>query len=621
MTQFAGIRPFPGWESLLPDKKVDALKGELIVIATETTEEEKILQLRKKKHPFYCLQCGEILRFRKEHTRDGVPIHSHFYHKDQECSPSESPDHALTKGYLFDLLKERGYTVKQEYNHRDANGRRVRADVAMLENELKLVVEVQASHGKVADAKRKMSVYGADRVPVAWVLLMDRFFRNYAIVDPRLTGDNQMIIGGEGKYTVHHPLDANMHYRLFLGGQDHALFDFLIDEYLYVIGIIANGNVLLIRRTPKSAERRERVRAQGGKWSTTDDEFDVTLIPEHRIVDVLLDTEVIEVEYEGKVSSPQVSANRFKGKDCEGEEKSKSPATSHVIDFESGKTTEDAHDPIALIRETQEAARRERIRIAEEKKREEMRKEQEREQKRKAELERKLREEEEGLRKEEEASKQLEETLRRREEEVERRQREEEEKTRKWLEQLERKRQEEQRRREEAEKRQIEEQNRLARLEEERRKNEEIRQAQLEEEKIREENHAPQGNIEEEEISEEERKQFVEQRLRQDDERGLNQLRQLAQKGYQLPRALAPKVERNMYHHATLEQTLWYEYLQIPKEQRAQWEQNQFPNGEPEWFTKKKQAFQQPKKQWMKKTDHNKIEPSNNQGEQLTLDL
>lgn len=421
MTQFAGVRPFSGWESYFPNAHEDMMQGEFIVLSTEKIEEEIILQLRKKKHLFYCLQCGKTLRFRREHMRNGAPIHAHFYHQDQECSPSESPVHALTKGFLFNLLKERGYTVTQSYNHRDTNGRRVRADVAMLENELKLVVEVQASHGQVADAKRKMAVYGTDHVPVAWVLLLDRFFRDYAIVDPRLTGDNRMIIGREGKYTVHHPLETTMNYMLVLGGKDHALFDFLIDEYLYVIGIIANGNVLLIRRTPKKAAERERARALGEAWSTTNDEYDVTLIPEQRIVDVLLDTPLIETEYEGKNPSVHKSADKFKGKDCQEEEKSRSVHSPFLIDFEQGKVTEEAQDPLALIRETREAAHRERKQIELEKKREEMLKKQELERKRREELERKRREEalrkqqqEEAERKRREQEKQREEAERQR---------------------------------------------------------------------------------------------------------------------------------------------------------------------------------------------------------------
>jgi hypothetical protein len=75
------------------------------------------------------------------------------------------------------------------------------------------------------------------------------------------------------------------------------------------------------------------------------------------------------------------------------EEKSRSVHSPFLIDFEKGKVTEEAQDPLALIRETREAARRERKQIELEKKREEMlKKQQERERKRREELERKRQE-------------------------------------------------------------------------------------------------------------------------------------------------------------------------------------------------------------------------------------
>lgn len=371
--RYAMIKPpFDGWEAVLPNAEEEFFEGErVLALDSLTFTEQERRALKKQKIPVRCPLCQGEVYFKHGFKRRGEDVAPHWVHKDTvglDCYIFESLAHAQTKWFLFGKLAERGYKVREEKKHK-VGDRTVRADVAVLERRregdvLKLVVEVQASPMRVGEAKKRMAVYYEEATPVAWVLLLDSLFEDYAIE-------------GAGE-----ELEPDREYVFAVAGKEVPLFDFLMDTYQYTVAVRRNGNVLLIRRDPTAARLRAEALERGEKWDSTNDVFWASLIHDRVVADVLIQTPLIAVDYVPNERKPKVEKDLFFGKDCDYIP----PETERqetFIDFERGRTTGNTLDTLALIRQTWEEARRgreeARKKIEERKKREEERRRREKE--------------------------------------------------------------------------------------------------------------------------------------------------------------------------------------------------------------------------------------------------
>lgn len=348
MPRYAMIKPpFDGWEVVLPNAKVESFEeDEVLSLDSLTFTDQERKALKKRKIPVRCPLCQEEVYFKRGFKRRGEDVVPHWVHKHNrgsDCYTSEGVAHALTKRFLFGKLAERGYKVKEERIHKIGD-RYVRADVAVLEEKrdgevLKLVVEVQASNMRIAEAKKRMAVYYQEEAPVAWVLLLDQLFYAYSIV------------GGEDE------IEPDKEYFFGIAGTDVPLFHFLMDTYQYVVAIRKDGRVLCIRRDPGAARRRAEALVENREWSIEEDAFRASIIDDNKIADVLLHTPLIPTEYV-PVESKAGKKDSFSGRDCEYVPWEAGRRDNTVIDFESGRTTGNTLDTLALIRETWEAAKK-----------------------------------------------------------------------------------------------------------------------------------------------------------------------------------------------------------------------------------------------------------------------
>lgn len=522
------------------------------------SEEIKLVQGKNKVKAF-CPVCGEQVFFRKEHIRDNLPVHAAWVHTsdDELCTQSEGVAHAMTKRFLFDRLREKGYRVQTEKVHRFGE-RSVRADVAVLEQEnetLKLVVEVQASDTTIREVEKRTYAYYQESAPVAWVLLIDSFFDRYRIERDR----ERDIYDLDGTPD----LEPDREYPFYLTGKDNAVFDLLMNRYFYVIGIRDNGQVLLIRRSPELARQRVEAEDKGKELSTTEDHYLASLIVEDKIASVLMQTPLIYMEYEPsmrkngkKKEGIIVDDGVFKGKDCLFMDDRRST----IIDFEGGRTESSSLDPLELIRQTEEAIRlerEERVRIQ--------------------------REREERIKREEEERKRLEEEERQRAE-------------KKRLDAIESERKLQERRKLIAEKRAERER------EKEQKKREEERRQKIERIQAMEQNHPlndyspdppetkptwgsqskPYGSLKEVQDAMEQAKLRSLKLYREQEERDQQKKREQEYRAQLIERA---------YNEEVIPE-LWEEYERLEPSKRGQWERMTWYRGvEPPWFTSKKKPL------------------------------
>lgn len=367
MPRYAIVKTFAKWDEILTSGNIETFNEEDVIAldSMRITKKERAF-LKKTQLLVYCPVCQEEVYFKTGYRKkNGELINPHWCHKrnsKDNCHHAEGAAHAMTKRFVFNKLRERGYKVKEERVHK-IGGRYVRADVAALKESekqdiLKLVVEVQASSLRVADAQRRIAAYYREKAPVAWVLLLDSFFEQYVIMRGEDAVYNSL---GE---IEEERLIPDKEYAFYLAGKDRPAFNFLMDHYFYTIGVRYDGRVFLIRRSPNAAKRREEALSKGKKWTSQDDEYLISLIHDDRIADVLLQTPLIAMEYvsqEKKRTVEQV-ADEFKGGDCV-DSQMRTNAKDQFIDFESGRTTEATLNSLQLIRETMEAAKQERIRL------------------------------------------------------------------------------------------------------------------------------------------------------------------------------------------------------------------------------------------------------------------
>lgn len=358
MPRYAFVYEFLFWEDFLQSAELYEFQGQKYIILDSLTISDEDINFLKNNQPIYCTVCKAEVFLRRKHKRKGRIVHPHWVHKNGsvECFRSESLAHALTKQFIFRKLKEKGYIVKEEQIYQVA-GKTFRADVAVIKKEEasklpKLVVEVQASKITVADCQKRIAAYYQQKIPVAWVILLDNLLEGYQILDSEKDDGKSLKKVTEMK--------TDKEYTFTVSKKKYPFFTFLLNHYQYIMGIQNNGKVLLIRRSPVSARSHARAHSLGEKWTEDQDQLYVSLIGDDQVADVLLIAPLISMSNsandERKNEDSFQVEGAFKGKDC--------LYTSHsnkrkdvFIDFESGKTTGNTLDSLKLIHETWNAAK------------------------------------------------------------------------------------------------------------------------------------------------------------------------------------------------------------------------------------------------------------------------
>lgn len=310
--------------------------------STKMTSEERDLLKKQGSGRFKCFSCSEDMKFVSNTEKNNC--FSHFHKKD--CTLPESFEHAITKLKIYNLFKEAGYTPKLERvfksNHVDYNPR---ADVfveAITGNE-KIVVEVQGSKSILPNtiAKRTMA-YAGEGIPTAWVLILDSYFKEEQYAGTTIT---EVIKHGDGTFSNEVRSLRYDEDGIFTVSRNPKSFDQLMNAYGYVIAVNYEGHFFLIRQD---------VFSKG-------DVYRISRIPHEDLVEVLLSTDLVELDYH---YVPRTKAVQEKG-DFEGrvgfdheEEKKFSNTSLNGIDFELAYQIEQERlmnegrlDPLSLIRQ------------------------------------------------------------------------------------------------------------------------------------------------------------------------------------------------------------------------------------------------------------------------------
>jgi hypothetical protein len=244
----------------------------------------------ERKYSYYCLSCNKQVYFRHYTSKN-----DHFYHRDSpDCKIPESIEHLLVKMEIYKYLKLAGYEAKLETPfHR--NGLSVRADVFARSGINQLVVEVQASSSIRLDTiKKRNTIYAASGIPTAWIIVLDSFLKKYSG-----TYTNELIKQEDGSYlTEKIDLPYNKQEVFQVIGQTPKAFDFLMEQYHYVIAINKDGKFYLIRKDNNGTV------------------YNITRIPTHDLVKSLMATPLIEMDYEDSkinFSPDQEKSKIFKG--------------------------------------------------------------------------------------------------------------------------------------------------------------------------------------------------------------------------------------------------------------------------------------------------------------------
>jgi competence CoiA-like predicted nuclease len=273
-----------------------------------------VIKQIERKYSYYCLSCNKQVYFR--HYTDK---NDHFYHKaSPDCKIPESIEHLLVKMEIYKYLKLAGYEAKLETPFY-RNGLSVRADVFAKSGINQLVVEVQASNSIRLDTiKKRNTIYAASGIPTAWIIVLDSFFKKYSG-----TSTNELIKQEDGSYlTKKIDLPYNKQEVFQVIGTTPKAFDFLMEQYHFVIAINKEGKFYLIRKESNGTV------------------YNITRIPTHDLVNSLMTTPLIEMDYEDRKIN--LAHNQGESKIFKGEtgfdfthSLSSSPESIH-IDFQRG---------------------------------------------------------------------------------------------------------------------------------------------------------------------------------------------------------------------------------------------------------------------------------------------
>ncbi|PEB72608.1 hypothetical protein COM89_26885 [Bacillus thuringiensis] len=337
--QYSYIEFFNCWEDKFPSGKKITLKErdyiELNSMTLEKNSEVKLIQGKKALYKTKCPICHEVLSYNQGSTNRRNPFFFHLSRR--KCFEHESLAHGQTKGYLYDLFKKAGYHVKEEKRHKDLT----RADVAVLQiengrEELKLAIEVQASNIQIGNIARRINAYFEERVPTAWVLVLDSFFppkkseRDGEIFyTDSYSGTRKSTFNTE-TLTYEYTYISTKEEALFhVTGSDNKAFNYLMDLYHVIVAVDHNGHVFLIRRTEESTKLRLESMLENRPHSTQDDIFLINRVAESHIVPVLLETELLYALTDEVASTKNMLELYSDDKEFKGK--------LHKADFESEK--------------------------------------------------------------------------------------------------------------------------------------------------------------------------------------------------------------------------------------------------------------------------------------------
>jgi hypothetical protein len=296
----------------------------------------------EKAYDYYCLSCDKQVFFRHYKAK-----HDHFYHRNSpDCKLPESIEHLLVKMEIYKYLKKAGYEAKLEKTFFRGH-LKARADVFAKGGKEELVVEVQASNSIAINTIRKRNtIYAGAGIPTAWVIVLDTFFNKYTgTVTTQIVKHED---GTSSSIRVDLPYDKQEVFQII--GETPKAFDFLIDKYHYVITISSEGKFFLIRKDINGTV------------------YNITRIPTSDLVQSLLSTPLIDMDYEDSPNSKAEKPLIFLGDEGTGDHPSPTIPESIFIDFENGRLdeqerlkTEEPFDTVALIQALNKA-REERAR-------------------------------------------------------------------------------------------------------------------------------------------------------------------------------------------------------------------------------------------------------------------
>jgi hypothetical protein len=244
---------------------------EYIVIKSIDVFEKRI----ERSYDYYCLGCDKQVYFRHYRQR-----HDHFYHRNSpDCKIPESMEHLLVKMEIYKYLKLAGYEAKLETLFQ-RNTLSARADVFAKAGKDELVVEIQASSSIQVDTiRRRNTIYAAYGVPTAWIIVLDSFLKKYTG-----TSKTEVIKHDDGTVslgTIDLPFDQQEVFQVI--GETPKAFDFLLEQYFYVIGVNKDGKFFLIRKELNGTV------------------YNITRIPSHDLVSSLLATPLLDMGYEEQI--------------------------------------------------------------------------------------------------------------------------------------------------------------------------------------------------------------------------------------------------------------------------------------------------------------------------------
>lgn len=310
--------------------------------STKMTSEERDLLKKHDSGRFKCFSCGEDMKFVANSNKNNC--FSHFHKKG--CTLPESFEHAITKLKIYNLFKESGYIPKLERVfksiHVDYNPR---ADVfveAFTGNE-KIVVEVQASNNiqTTTVAKRTMA-YAMGGIPTAWVLILESYFKGKQYAGTTIT---EVIKHEDGTFSNEVRSLRYDEDGVFTVSENPKSFNQLMDAYGYIIAVNYEGHFFLIRQD---------VFSKG-------DVYRISRIPHENLVEVLLTTELVELDYHYVPKKKAVQEKGdFEGREgFEHEEKGElSNISLNGIDFDMAYQIEQERlmyegklDPLTLIQQ------------------------------------------------------------------------------------------------------------------------------------------------------------------------------------------------------------------------------------------------------------------------------
>ncbi|MBO0999891.1 hypothetical protein IOC57_19355 [Bacillus sp. SD075] len=277
MPRYAYIPYQSDYEKVLQHVDVDEFQGNKVfrVDSTELTEQDYDVIRNQLKETCYCYSCETQMIFRRPKDRN-----NHFAHLTRNnCFQAEGLAHSAVKKDLFQRFQQRGYHVLMERAFR-ANNKQVRTDVAVLYQQDILAIEVQASPSiKRSTVAERTNTYSAAIIPTAWIIVLNSFFGEGKYTS---LSENVLVENEDGTKTYKKqmiPFDKPTPF--FILADIPNSFHLLMDSYKYVVSVNHDGHFFLIRE----------------KDFAVKEEYEVYRIEQDKVVDVLLATEVLNIDY------------------------------------------------------------------------------------------------------------------------------------------------------------------------------------------------------------------------------------------------------------------------------------------------------------------------------------